>query len=157
MEMHILKFATAALLMCALATEAAAEGFKAYPGATEYTPPDSESTRKWKEALPPGITIVAYITHDSFEKVVSFYKSSAKEYSNPRAQAGGKLPNGREMQRTFLIFDGASDLRTSRSWAKVQHPFIGSVSYRGSTPQFSDIRDVTEIVLTQKPAAPKKK
>jgi hypothetical protein len=152
--MRTLKFLSAAPLLFALATGAAGEDFKPYPGAAKYTPPDTEVSRKWKEALPAGTTISAYITRDSFDKVVSYYKNSAKQYTSPRTHGGGKLPNGQEMQQAFFIFDGASDLSTSRRWARVQHPFVGSVSVKGK-PQFTDIRDATEIVLTEKKATPK--
>jgi len=155
--MRTLKFVSAAPLILVLATGAAAEDFKLYPGAAQYTPPDTEVSRKWNEALPPGTTICAYITRDSFDKVVSYYKNSARQYTSPHTRMGGKLPNGQEMRLAFFIFDGASDLSTSRSWAKVQHPFVGSVPGKGGKPEFTDIRDATEIVLTERKAIPKTK
>ncbi len=145
------KFATLALLIFALITGATAQGFKLYPGATKYTPPDTKETREAMKALPPGTTSTAYITKDSFEKVVAFYKGFGKEYKMPGMRGGGKLPTGQEMKQTFLIFDGAADITTSKSWAKVQHPFIGSVDFKaGGAPEYSDVRDITEIVLTEK-------
>lgn len=148
--MHSPKVASLALLILALTTAAAGQGFKPYPGATKYTPPDTQENRELMKALPPGTTTAAYITKDSFEKVVAFYKGFAKEYKMPGMRGGGKLPSGQDMKQTFLIFDSAADIITSKSWAKVQNPFIGSVDFKGGAPVYSDVRDVTEIVMTEK-------
>jgi hypothetical protein len=101
--MHTPKFASSALLIFALTTAAAGQGFKPYPGATKYTPPDTKENREMMKAIPAGTTSIAYITKDPFEKVVAFYKGSAKEYRMPGMRAGGKLPTGQEMKQTFLI------------------------------------------------------
>ena len=151
------RLASAAILAFALASAAAAEGFKVYPGAKKYTPPDTEQTRAFMSALRPGTTITAYLTNDSFEQVVFFYKTFAKEFTSSGKHPAGKLPNGEEIRKTFLIFDGAPDLLKSKSWASVQHPFIGSVSVKAGAPQYRDVRDVTEIVLTEKKEVPKAK
>ena len=148
--MNTQKLVSFVLLVFALSTGADAQGFKLYPGATKYTPPDTKDTRDAMKSLPPGTTTTAYITNDSFEKVVAFYKSSAKEYKMPGMRGGGKLPTGQEMKQTFPIFDGASNIGTSKSWAKVQHPFVGSVDFKGGMPEYSEIRDITEIVVTEK-------
>ena len=60
--MRIPNFAMLASLAFALTAGAAEEGLKLYPGATKYTPPDSEEIRKWASALPPGTTIIAYLS-----------------------------------------------------------------------------------------------
>jgi hypothetical protein len=65
-------------------------------------------------------------------------------------RAPAALPNGQEMKQTFLIFDGAADIMTSRTWAKIQHPFVGSIDFKGGIPAYKDIRDLTEIVVTEK-------
>jgi hypothetical protein len=148
--MRTLKFASLALLMLALATGAAGQHFKPYPGATKYTPPDTEENRELMKALPADTTATAYLTKDSFEKVVAFYKGSAKEYKMPGMPANRKLPTGQEMKQTYMIFDGSADITTSKSWAKVQNPFIGSVDFKGGAPVYSDVRDVTEIVVSEK-------
>jgi hypothetical protein len=80
---------------------------------------------------------------------VAFYKGFAKEYRMPGMPGGVKLPTGQEMQQTFLILDGAADITTSKRWVTVQHPFIGSVDFKGGAPEYSDIRDITAIVLTE--------
>ncbi len=150
--MHIRRFASMGLLVLAMTAAVAAQGFKVYPGATKYTPPDTKETKEAMEAVPPGTTTDAYLTGDSFEKVVAFYKTFAKEYSMPRRRTAAttRLPNGQDLKQTFFIFDGADSIVTSRHWAKVQRPFVGSSEMKGMTPQYHDIRDVTEIVFTQK-------
>ncbi len=147
------KFAATVLLFLTLPAAAVAEDFKPYPGATQYTPPDSEETRAFMSAVRPGTTITAYLTGDSFEKVVVFYAGLAREYANPAKHPTARLPDGRQIRKTFFILDGAADLRSSRSWVSVQHPFIGSVSHEAGPPEYNDVRDVTEIVLTQKKQA----
>jgi hypothetical protein len=139
-----------ALLAFGLAASAAGAGFKLYPGATKYTPPDTEENRQFTSSLRPGTTITAYLTKASFEDVVAFYKGFAKEYTSPSAKPGSKLPSGQEVRKTFLILDGAPDIIHSRSWISVQRPFFGSVSSQGGELQYKDVRDVTEIVLTEK-------
>jgi hypothetical protein len=144
------KLAGAAVLVLAVTTVVAGQGFKVYPGATKFTPPDTEETREALKALPPGTEAAYYVTNDSFEKVVAFYKGFAKEYTMPGRKSGGKLPSGQEIKQTFFIFDGAKDIVTSKSWAKVQRPYIGSITMKGFVPEYHDIRDVTAIVWTQK-------
>ena len=100
--------------------------------------------------MPPGITASYYTTADSFEKVVAFYKNVGKEYRMPH-MPGGKLPSGQELKMTYIIFDGAADIMASKSWAKIQHPFIGAIEFKGvAAPEYKDIRDLTEIVVSEK-------
>jgi hypothetical protein len=131
-------------------------GFKIYPGATLYTPPATEGTKTFQSNLRPGTKIAAYLTPDSFDKVVAFYRDVGKEYTSPNMQPE-QLPNGEPIHRAFLIFDGAADPLSSKSWARIQHPFIGSISQKGKTPEYHDVRDVTQIVLTVKKPVPKEK
>lgn len=93
---------------------------------------------------------------DSFEQVVRFYRALGREYSPLQAPAPQKLPNGQQLRKAFLIFDGAPDLVTSKQWISIQHPFVGAVSRgEGGKVQYQDVRDVTEIILTQKKPVPK--
>ena len=139
------KLGALALAVLAVATGVVGQTPKIYPGATKFSPPVTEDTKKAVEALPPGTQVSDYLTDDSFEKVVAFYKGFAREYQMPFKKMGSKLPTGQEMKQTFFIFDGAKDIVTSKSWAKVQRPYIGSVEMKGLTPEYHDIRDVTVI------------
>lgn len=141
------KYASAAFLVFAFATVVVAQGFKIYPGATKYTPPDTEQNREMKRALPPGTVATSYVTNDSFEKVVAFYKGFAQEYTMPGMPKGRKLPSGQELKQAYFIFDGAKDLESSKSWAQVQRPLIGSID---ENLQPRDIRDVTVINVSEK-------
>ena len=141
------KYASVTFLVLAFASVVLAQGFKIYPGATKYTPPDTEQNRELKKALPPGIIATSYVTNDSFEKVVAFYKGFAQEYTMPGMPKGRKLPSGQELKQTYFIFDGASDLATSKCWAQVQRPLIGSFD---ENLQPRDIRDVTVINVSEK-------
>ena len=141
------KFAGAVFVILAATTAVTSQGFKTYPGATKYTPPDTEETREAKKALPPGTVSTSYLTNDSFEKVVAFYKGLGQEYTMPGMPKNRKLPSGQELKQTYFIFDGAKDLAASKSWAQVQRPFIGSFDDK---MQPRDVRDVTVINESQK-------
>lgn len=142
------------VVVLAVATLVAAQGFKVYPGAKKFVSPETKESKEALASLPAGTEISSYLTNDSFEKVVAFYKGLGKESSLPFMKKGEKLPNGQEIKRTWFIFDGADDISTSPSWAMVQRPYIGSVEMKGTTPQYGDIRDVTAIVVQQ--VTPKK-
>ena len=43
-----------------------------------------EVNKQFASAVRPGTTITAYLTPDSFDKVVAFCRSIAKEYASPR-------------------------------------------------------------------------
>ena len=81
---------------------AAGEGFKVYPGAATYTPPDTEEARQANKALAPETTSTIYTTNDSDEKVVEFYKRLGKEYTIPGMPKSGKLPSGQELKHTIF-------------------------------------------------------
>lgn len=142
--------ASVVVIVLLVVISTAAQTFKVYPGATKSTAPDNKESKEAAKSLPPGTEGSVYFTSDSFEKVVAFYKGFAKEYTMPGMKKGGKLPSGQEMMSAFFIFDGAADIATSRNWAKVQRPYIGSFKMNGMTPEYSDVRDVTAIVVTQR-------
>ena len=91
-------------------------GFRYYPEAALYTPPDTEANRQFTDALHPGVSIRAWLTQDTFEQVVGFYRAMGKEFKPPSGLPAEKLPSGQVIQKTFVIFDGAPDLVTSRQW-----------------------------------------
>jgi hypothetical protein len=148
------KLAAAALTASVLMAGAGAAEFKPYPGAVKYTPPETEANQRFTNALRPGLTITAYFSNDSFEKVVAFYKGLGREYTDARMKPG-RLANGEEVRKAFLILDDARDVASSKSWVSIQHPFTGRVSMQAGVPQYSDVREVTEIVFTERKPIPK--
>ncbi len=100
--------------------------------------------------MPPNATETIYFTNDSFEKVVAFYKNLGKIHRPPFLKNGAKLPSGQPLKETFFIFDGSPTLTFSNSWAKIQRPYVGAIDLQGTTPEYSDIRDVTAIFIINK-------
>jgi len=146
--MNHLKFAAAAsLLVLAMATGVSAQDVKIYPGATQFTPP---ATEKAMQAMPPGATETIYFTNDSFGKVVAFYKTLGKVHTPPYLKKGATLPSGQPLKETFFIFDGSTTLTFSKSWAKIQRPYVGAIDLEGATPEAHDVRDVTAIFIIEK-------
>jgi len=129
-----------------IANSGFAQAFKVYPGATKLAKESEEATKLLAGSGEGSI----YTTTDSYEKVIAFYKGFAKEHPLPGMPKGTKLPSGQELVSAYFIFDGAADLRTSKCWAKVQRPYIGSIKMNGATPEYGDIRDLTAIVVSQK-------
>lgn len=134
------------LVVTIMLTAAGAQGFKAYPGATKLEKESAEATKLMTSAGEASV----YTTNDSYDKVAAFYGAFAKEYTLKSMKKAGKLPSGAELQSTFFLFDGGTSLANSKTWIKVQRPYIGSVTMNGATPEYHDIRDVTTILLTQK-------
>ena len=99
--------------------------------------------------------ITAYISNDSYEKVVAFYRGIGKDYTPNQKRAPPQLPHGQRLRKTFVILDGSVDLESSKNWVAVQHPFFGAVSLSGGKPQYNDVRDATEIAWTKKEAVKK--
>ncbi len=147
--LRTLKLAPIAWLVLASVAGAADKAFELYPGATAYAPPETEANKQFSQSLRPGTKITAYLSNDSLEKVLAFYKRLGKEFT-PRNVIDDKLPNGQHLRKKFVILDGASNLLASREWVSVQHPFFGSVLRVQGKPEYHDVRDVTEIVLTEK-------
>ncbi|MFZ5452253.1 MAG: hypothetical protein ACOZF2_10365 [Thermodesulfobacteriota bacterium] len=135
-------------LTLAWAALALAANFKPYPGARV----EDTATREARQAAaqsplqPTRMVPTIYLTAAPFEKVAAFYRGLAREYKMPGRRGPQKLPGGRELKEAYFIFDGAKDLISSRSWAKVQRPYIGGMKMVGRTPQFEDIREVTVII-----------
>lgn len=117
--------------------------FKIYPNAKldeKLTKESAEMAAKSNVRTKPSI----YVTKDPFDKVLAFYKETGKEYTMPYQKPGKvqRLPSGRVLKTAFLIFDGAKDLSTSKLWAKIQRPYIGSGMEEGP--------DMTYIILLEK-------
>ncbi len=142
---HKLRIACIVVSVLLIADSGFAQAFKPYPGATKLAKESEEATKLLAGSGEGSI----YTTTDSYEKVVAFYKGFAREHPMPGLKAT-KLPSGQELVSTVFIFDGAANLRTSKCWAKVQRPYIGSVKMNGATAEYGDIRDLTAIVVSQK-------
>jgi hypothetical protein len=141
---YIKKFGiVVSLLFCA--GTVLADGFKPYPGAKiddKLTKEANEiGARAAGNMQVPKATI--YVTPEAYEKVYTFYKTVGKEYIMPGPSGGkNKLPSGRELKASFFIFDGAKDMMTSKSWGKIQRPYIGMDMKEGP--------DLTYIILSEK-------
>ncbi len=116
--------------------------FKLYPGAKIDEKATKLANELAQQAKEKDAKATIYTTSDSFQKVASFYKSIAKEYSMPRASGTTGKPKKYEkyeLWEAYFIFDGAKDLASSKLWIKVQRPHIGE-----------DVKDVTSIVVKEK-------
>ena len=131
-----------AVLSASFALSADGADFQVYPGAKVDEKATQESREAARAAKMTNVRSTVYTTPDSFQKVASFYKSIAKEYSMPRASGTSGKPKKYEkyeLWEAFFIFDGAQDLSTSKLWIKVQRPFIGE-----------EVREVTAIVVSER-------
>jgi hypothetical protein len=134
-----------------LAGPALSADFKVYPGAKlddmgGRTSTKGEAEAKAKEGRQPLI----YVTPDSFEKVVAFYKEMAKEYRMAgKTEKPRQLPSGQEVKETYFIFDGARDLMASKLWIKIQRPYIsmGKMESKPSKPDAA--REMTAIIVAK--------
>jgi len=137
------------ILVMMLPAAAKAAEFMVYPGAkmdqkaTEEARKLADSVRKQapRMAANTGEPTI-YVTADPIEKVLTYYQGIAKEYQMPGPKER-KLPSGQPLKQAFFIFDGASDLASSKLWAKIQRPYVGDL-------EFKDIRDITAIVVSER-------
>jgi len=131
------------LLAMALPAAANAQSFTPYPGSK----PDQATADAAMKLAGSGTRVGVYLSDDPFEKVAAFYKARYKETACGNRPT---LPSGETVKWACFVLDGAKDLSTSKSWMKVQRPYIGNVVMQGLTPQFQDIRDVTVIETVEK-------
>ena len=140
------------LMVFVFSAVAFAAEFKPYPGSKideKATQEANQMAAGSKMGKAPKSTI--YTASDSFEKVSAFYSGMAKEFKMAHQKEGRvkKLPSGQELKEAYFIFDGASDLMSSKLWIKVQRPYIGRVKMEGFQPKYEDVRDVTTIVVAE--------
>ena len=121
-----------------------AEDFKVYPGAKLDEQLTKEAVQQAAQANVDSKPSI-YVTDDSFDKVYGFYQGIGKEYQMPYAKPDKvqRLPSGKELKGAFFIFDGASDLASSKKWIRIQRPYIG--------PGMKEGPDKTYISLVEKP------
>ncbi len=118
-----------------------ASQFKVYPGASL----DEKATREARELAAQAKQVgksSIYTTKDSFQKVALFYKELGKELVMPNSsgtQGKPKKKGNYDLYEAYFILDGAQDLGSSKSWVKVQRPYIGD-----------QVRDLTAIVAVEK-------
>jgi hypothetical protein len=115
-------------ILVAFSTLCLAEDFKPYTGAKL----DDKISRE-ASAVVPGKESQVYTTNDSLDKVYAFYKGMYKEFS--MRTNGPTLPSGQQVKWYFFILDGGTNLANSKSWMKIQHPYVNG----------TDIRDITVI------------
>lgn len=118
-----------------------ASQFKVYPGAGLDEKATKEAREIASQAKQAGRSTI-YTTKDSFKKVAAFYKDLGREFSMPRSSGISGQPKKYEkyeLWEAYFILDGAQDLSSSKSWVKVQRPYIGS-----------QVKDVTAIVVVEK-------
>ncbi|MBS1171818.1 MAG: hypothetical protein H6R12_648 [Proteobacteria bacterium] len=130
---------------------AQAAPFKPYPGAQidEYTTEAVNRRAASKTGEDAGKTTI-YVTTDAYEKVVAFYRRSGREFVMPGGLGQpSDLPEGKKLRQMYLILDGASGLRTSRSWLKIQSPYVGPTWKTDLKPGDAPIRELTAIMHVQ--------
>ena len=103
------------MLLAVISVLCLAQDMKVYPGAKHDDKVSRDAT-----AAAPGKQVDVYLTRDDFDKVYAFYKGLYKESPMPGARQGQK----QAMRMTFFLVDGATDLASSKYWAKVQHPYL---------------------------------
>lgn len=144
----------ATLLILLLVTVLLAGNFKPYPRSRV----DQKATKRANDLFKtlgdegPKLKATVYVTSDSFEKVVAFYKPLGTELtpSSDQEEPPIVLPNGTVMKVAVFIFDGAKDIESSASWAKIQRPYAAVIGTEGDSLVFEDIRNVTAIMMAQR-------
>jgi hypothetical protein len=134
---------TVSAVLAALALGMAAE-LKPYPRVRtepwfdKYAREAMASLRKFS----PGAEVEIWMTDDSLETVLAFYKPSGTErpaFAQPLI-ANLKARSGRDVKATYVIFDGATSPVESKHYVSIQRPVI---------VQFEplDVHDVTQIMV----------
>lgn len=136
---------TLVLLLGVLSMQAVlAAAFTEYPGAV-FDKALTAKAQSTSDAAGTTMTTKVFSSTDSFEAVSAYYTKLGKEYKMPtRAQ---QLEDGTPIQKTFIIFDEAADLSTSKNWLAIQTPLIGDVEFKQGRPVFIDVRPKTTSIL----------
>lgn len=125
-------------------------GFQQYPGSQVETALTAKAQKEIAAANLKSKT-VAYTSADSYDKVYAFYSKIGKELNVPGTTHNKPLTlqNGRVIQKTYFVFDGAPSLDKSKFWITIQRPMIGEMSYSGGKMQFKDVRETTLVQTIQ--------
>ena len=119
-------FILAICMVFALASLAVTEEFKVYPGARldeMLTKDAAEMAAKAKLAMKPSI----YVTDDSFEKVLAFYKGIGEEYQTPLQKEGSCrfCRQEKNLERLLLFLTGRTPFGVPGSGQKSRDPISG--------------------------------
>jgi hypothetical protein len=141
-------------LLLGIIASVLAGGSKPYPGAKVDDKATKTATTMIGYMAPEGVPMKAtvYMTTDSYEKVLQFYKALGKQLT----MQGGekmpvrKLPSGQVIKEAYVIFDGAADITSSTSWVKIQRPYVGAIGEVDGKQVVDDVRDVTAITVAEK-------
>lgn len=121
----------AGMFLATVSIPCGAQEFKQYAGSKV----DEKASREASSAAPGKLSEV-YTTSDALDKVYTYYKGLYKEFT--MRSTGPRLPSGQQVKWYFFILDGGTTLADSKSWMKIQRPYVG-----GADGQ--DIRDLTII------------
>jgi hypothetical protein len=119
------------MFLASVSVPGVAQEFKPYAGSKA----DEKASRE-ASAAAPGKQSEVYTTSDALDKVYTFYKGLYKEFT--MSNTGPRLPSGQQVKWYFFILDRGTTLADSKSWMKIQRPYVG-----GADGQ--DIRDITVI------------
>lgn len=144
---HSIKLTITCLFACH-ALVAAAAPFQRYPGAqidertTELV--NRRAAAKGGEA---AAKTTIFVTTDTYEKVLAYYRKFGREFVMPGGLAQpSDLPEGKKLRQTYIVLDGSSSLRSSKSWVKIQNPYVGPVWKTQLKPDDKPMRELTAIM-----------
>ncbi len=129
----------------------AQQGFKLYPGAkldealTKVERTVLAEAVKEGAPLPKGQQVTLYSTPDDFDKVCNFYRGIVKEYEKGRFSS--KLSKDQKFRSLIFIFDGAADTQKSKSWIRVQRPYVPEDEVGEDNPTVYDITVITHYEI----------
>jgi hypothetical protein len=139
-------------LLCALhVLPAGAAPFKPYPGAqiddrtTRLINPRAEESRASRSR-----TTTIYITTDSYDKVLAFYRRLGREFVLPGGLGRPTgLPEGKKLRQTYIILDAARGLKASKRWVKIQTPYVGPAWKTRLKPGEEPLKEMTAIMYVE--------
>lgn len=144
----------ASVMLLALPALGFPASFKVYPGAKLDGVYEAKQPEPGSKILKASKEIV-FTTSDPFESVIAFYSGIAREYKIPgRTGRVVKLFSGQELKEAYFIFDGATDIMTSKHWIKIQRPYLGKDQAKEAFGKYGTVREVTAIIEEDKRSYP---
>jgi hypothetical protein len=132
-EMSIARDLCRTTLLCAILASSAiarAASFERYPGAQidEHTTDAANYRLARVESGRRTHKTTIYATTDPFDKVLAFYRKRGRMFTLPGGLGKpSDLPEGKQLRQAYVILDGASGLKASKRWVKIQSPYVGPV------------------------------